>query len=523
MNMKFFPKLTLPGMMLAVAVLYLIATNLVWISIDTQPPFWDMAYHQSRALHVLDSFAAHGWRAIPLAAKETGNYPPLYYLILSLFYAVFGRAAFAAQLANLPAIVLLAFATHGIAKKFLDPPAAAVAAILAGFFPFMIWISRESLIEYWLVALVAAAMLALLRADASGSRRHWLIFGATCGLGMLAKWTFPIYLWLPAIWCARKNFKKALAAAGLTCLISGYWYISNAGKFKAIWQLAASGGKNEGDPAAFSWQSLVFYIRVLEGYQLFLPLFVLFIAAIAVMMFHSKDKPGESWTPIFLWLLGGWFGLILISNKDPRYSLPLLPAVAIVGSVLFQKRRIAVAMLMVFLVFQHYLVSFGIPLLPERSVLVRGRQGPISWDWNLYSQTYFNVLGKPVRGDWPIEKILLEITSARPAPVKLGIIPDIPRCDSHAFEFFINLRHYPVIVNTLWTYDEAAFFQNDYVLFSGRDQGFLPYSSPDSERIISYIVDHAPEFRVVRTYKLPSGQSIELRKVERKIRTQSDP
>jgi 4-amino-4-deoxy-L-arabinose transferase-like glycosyltransferase len=500
------------GTFLIVATLFLIAANLVWLSIDTRPPFWDMAYHQNAALRILDDFSVNGIKAVASVPGESGNYPPLYYCITALFYALFGRTDHAARWANLPAIILLALVTYSIAKRYLDPPAAAIAAVLANFFPFMLWISRESLIEYWLIVLVATSILALLRTNEFADRRFSLIFGATCGLGMLTKWTFAVYVWLPALWYARKNPKNAFLAAGVTCLISAYWYVPRFGVLKEAWELASAGGRNEGDPAVFSWQSVVFYIRLLEGYQLFLPIFVLFIVGIFWILFRSHE--GNSWVPVALWLLGGWLGLTLIGNKDPRYSAPLLPAVAIICAAPLQERRAAAVGLFGFLLFQHYLVSFGIPKLPEKIVLARGIQGPLSWDWNLYIQTYLGVWGKPLRQDWQIERVLKEVTSAHGGTVKLGIIPDIPRFDSHAFELCINLRHYPVVINKLWTFDESAFYQNDYVIFSEREQGYPGLTPPDGIRISSYVVDHPQQFHVLDRFELPGRQFIRLYKVD---------
>jgi 4-amino-4-deoxy-L-arabinose transferase-like glycosyltransferase len=504
-------KLTGSDAVLILATLYLIAANLVWIAIDTRPPFWDMAYHQSAALRIYDQFASDGIHAFTAAAKISGHYPPLYYFVTALFYAVFGKSVDAAQWANLPALILLAFSTFMIARRLLEPPAAALAAILANFFPFMLWISRESLIDYWLVALVAASVMVLLRTDEFSDTRWSFIFGVMCGLGMLTKWTFALYVWLPAIWYGRKHWKNALLAAGVTCVISAYWYVPQAGILRSVWQLAAQGGKNEGDPAVLSWQSVVFYVRALEGYQLFLPLFAIFVVGVVILLRSNYKR----WIPVFLWLLGGWLGLVLIGNKDPRYSAPLLPAVAVICAVPFQKRQVAGGLLLALLIFQHYLVSFGIPWLPPKMVLARGVSGPISWDWNVYTQNYLDVWGKPLNEDWQIERTLKEITASHKGMVRLGIIPDIPRFDSHAFEFYINLRHYPVVINKLWTFDEPAYFQNDYLLFSEDDQGFLPLSVPDWRRINSYVADHSQQFRMVDRFKLPGGQSIRLYEIDR--------
>ena len=41
--------------LLAAGLLYILVTNVIWMIIDTRPPFWDMAYHQSTALRMHDA------------------------------------------------------------------------------------------------------------------------------------------------------------------------------------------------------------------------------------------------------------------------------------------------------------------------------------------------------------------------------------------------------------------------------------------------------------------------------------
>ena len=49
--------------------------------------------------------------------------------------------------------------------------------------------------------------------------------------------------------------------------------------------------------------------------------------------------------------------------------------------------------MMALLLVQHYLVSFGVRRLPETVVLAKGIEGPLSWNWNLYTQRYFDLWG----------------------------------------------------------------------------------------------------------------------------------
>src|SRR5262249_42511355 len=146
----------------------------------------------------------------------------------------------------------------------------------------------------------------------------------------------------------------------------------------------------------------------------------------------------RAWMPVVLWALSGWLGLMLFQNKDPRYSAPLLPAIALITARVFQKREALFLPLIPLLLFQHYLVSFGVPQLPASVAVMKGVNGPLSWDWNLYTQRYFGLWGPPANEDWKIEHVLQTVSQG--GDVRLGMVPDIPRFDAQAFEFYITLR-----------------------------------------------------------------------------------
>src|SRR5262245_25461721 len=349
--------------LLAGALIYLTAANIVWIVRDTRPPFWDMAGHELGALRIYHAVENSGLSGLSEIPREhlTGFYPPFYHLVVAGIWAVFGKSVDVAQLANLPALALLMFATYGIAATVLSPRPAAIAAVLTVFYPYLLWISRETIIDFWLSAIVAASMWALIKTKEFSDLRWSIVFGALAGIGMLTKWTFPFFLILPAIWCARRNWKNAVAAAAIAAALASFWYIPSVSQLAQFAKLNTAGGAFEGDPDRLSFAAIIFYVRILEGYQLFLPLFVAFIAGALTLRKHYNEK----WFPILLWLVGGWLGLLLFQNKDPRYSAPLLAAVAIVTASAFRNTKLLTGALLVFLVFQHYLVSFGIRSLPE--------------------------------------------------------------------------------------------------------------------------------------------------------------
>jgi 4-amino-4-deoxy-L-arabinose transferase-like glycosyltransferase len=469
-----------------------------------------MAYHQTTAVRILHSFSDHGLRVFLLIPQLSGLYPLLYPTIVALFFALFGATVDVAQSVTFPAIAILMLATYGIARRVLPPIQAALAGVLVIFYPYMLWLSRETVIEYWLSSLVALAVYVLYRTNNFSSAKECFVFGVICGFGMLTKATFVLYVGVPALWFAWRNLKNAVIAAVPALLISAYWFLPQWAAFQQYLIGTATYGRVEGDPDVFTWQSVLFYIRTLEGYEIFLPLFLVFIAGLVYALRSYKRE----WIPIFLWVGGGSLALILIQNKDPRFYAPLLAGVAVISAAALTRIRLTLVLLIPLLLFQHYLVSFGIRSLPEAVVLVEGTKGFFDWNWNLYTQSYFGLWGRPAHEDWRVEYVLENVAEDK-QPVALGMIPTIPRFDPEAFEFYIALHKYQVEIRRLWGADVSALANNDYIVLCENDQGYASLFSNEMPKLNEFVLAHPDRFQLVQRFTLPNADIIRLYKVQR--------
>src|SRR5262249_18186620 len=259
--------------------------NFIWVSRDTRPPFWDMAAHASSALHIYDAFARGGPPAVIAIPRLhlTGPYPPLYQTVIAATWSIFGKTLFVARVANVLAVAILMLATYGVGCFVVERWTAAVAAVLVSFYPVMLWLSRETMIDYWLAAIVAVAVWVLFKTHGFTNRPWSIAFGVIAGLGMLTKWTFVFFLIFPAIWFALRNWRNAAVAGSIMAAFTAYWYLPSLPALRQFLSINTAGGVFEGDPERMSVAAVVFYIRALEGYQLFLPLFVAFIAGIVLL------------------------------------------------------------------------------------------------------------------------------------------------------------------------------------------------------------------------------------------------
>src|SRR4030095_8345405 len=114
-------------------------------------------------------------------------------------------------------------------------------------------------------------------------------------------------------------------AAAIAAVIASYWYVPQFATMPKFWRQVAVASQNEQDPARFSLESWIYYIRVLQGSILFLPLFIAFLAGLFVVI-RNWRLSSSKWATLLLYLVGSWAGLMVLPNEDPRYAVASLPA-----------------------------------------------------------------------------------------------------------------------------------------------------------------------------------------------------
>jgi hypothetical protein len=219
-------------------------------------------------------------------------------------------------------------------------------------------------------------------------------------------------------------------------------------------------------------------------------------------------------------ILGGWLSMTLLRTKDPRFTMPLLGLLAIVAAAWTQSwgdsrlPRAAKTMLVGALCLQAYAINFGISWLPQRVVIAEGYQGSFRWDWNLYMQDYFGILGRPQREDWKQAEILRRISqhaAKYKAPVSLAVVPDLPRFSAANFDLMARLAGVAMHVDHPQLADRGirSFDGYDYVLMTEGDQG-AAWTTSAAKELNKIIVDEHEVFQLIELYPLPNGESARL-------------
>ena len=211
--------------------------------------------------------------------------------------------------------------------------------------------------------------------------------------------------------------------------IAGLWYAPNLARLIRYFGENAQVGALEGEPPVFSFQSFIYYFRLLEGYQLYAVLFMLLAGGFVFVISRSALRDPGLWGAM---VAGGWFAMTLLRTKDPRFTMPLLalllliPAVWLASWGIGALGRAAQVLVMAVLILQAYAINFGITWLPQQVVLMPGYQGSLRWDWQLFSQHYFGILGAPRQEDWQQNEIIDRVSdeaTKRGTAASLALVP----------------------------------------------------------------------------------------------------
>ncbi|MBU2518326.1 MAG: glycosyltransferase family 39 protein, partial [Proteobacteria bacterium] len=321
--------------------------------------------------------------------------------------------------------------------------AAGVAgAVLVALIPASAGLAREVLMEVCLAAMVAWGVWALARSQGLSRRRWLLALGALAGLGMLAKWTYAMYMLGPVAWCLYSGRRRGLAvdwrgvawSLVIGAAVSLPWYLhSPATLIKNMMINAGPVALREGDPPVFSLDGLLYYPLSLVNDQMFLPLAVLVAVGLAAGLIWRRKETAL----LAVWFLAGLVLISLLRNKDSRYLYPLLApaclfAVGWAGMLGSRWLRLAALAAVVALGAAHFgAVSYGWgALAQERVWRVGAKPLRVSGERAVYAR-------RPSPHHWQLPAILDAVAADWPRgsrPPRLGVVASLTYFNKPAFQ-----------------------------------------------------------------------------------------
>jgi hypothetical protein len=459
----------------------------VWLAIDRRPPEWDHANHLERALLCTRDIRAGDGRAI---LERSSFYPPLAICTAGAFGLVLPPDA-AATAALLVFLAVGMLAVYLLGREVAGGSTGVAAALLFGGAPFVVYSTLLFQLDLPLASMVALALVVLLASDDFRRVGPSLGAGVVCGLGMLTKPTFALYVLPVALLLLVRGRRRGLVGAGVTTLVAAAlslpWFGPRLfGLGAQVDARAFAQAAEAGHPDPFTLMGLTFYVRWL-GYQLGLVTAVLALAGIVVAAIRRQ------WF-LLVAALAPFVVLEVIRNKNLRYSLPVLGALAVLAALSLDTlparvRRVAAVALIALGVVQVSTITAGVPpntLLP-------------------WLKTWWLPTAVASRADWRHHEILALLErDRRGAPATVSVVPNFAVFSVSNFRYYALRDGYDIQFVRAWDDPPLGI---DYMILKTGDVG-PSWTAEKSRRVAERLVADphlARVFPVIGEFPLPDG------------------
>ncbi|TAL48582.1 glycosyltransferase family 39 protein [archaeon] len=277
-------------------------------------------------------------------------YPPLLHIIISFFYIVLGTSFFTGRLV----VLLFALGTlailYKLAKRFFGNKVALLSAILFSVMPLVFYDSITVMTDIPYTFFFLISMYLFLEAFESKQRKYFVLAAVFAALAFFTKWNailiVPI-IFAYALFRKRSQMKNVVLSAFLVFLIISPYLVvmwkTGLASIPFISSLQVSATAKQ-DPQFTTPQGWAYYLDALSTYYFTLPLF---IASIIALIFYINDR-GKYWELLVIWILAYYVFFTILSNKEPRYMMPLLPALLIpLSSFMVLQRKVLIPVLII--------------------------------------------------------------------------------------------------------------------------------------------------------------------------------
>lgn len=526
--------------------------NIWFILKDTKPPAWDQSLHMSLVNVYTQLFGAYRFTDM---ISVSSYYPPFFHLSTTPLFALFGATADVATSVNIIFLGILLFSIYGIGKTLFDRKTGLLAATIISFYPFLINLQRDYLIDFTLVSMVSISIYFLLKSNNFKDIKYSALFGLAFALTILTKWTGVFFLVCPVLWvfyeiyiskkvcaycgkdakgikdgfkhfCSERHKKlyikkgyplflggavnNFLLSSLVLIVVAGIWYAPNLkGVYHNVFHFATLPGTQFSHyPSFLTVESLTYYFTAVNQ-QIYLFFSIIMLIGLFYLI---KTKDYKSQKVFLLLSIAIPFVIFtLIKNNNIRYTIPLVLFFAIVSAfwvVRIDNKKIKITIISLILIvglLQVSTVTFGIP----------------SFDNRFYPHE-----SQPKMEDWRVDDVLDSISLSLPKNpdhrIIVIIVPDRPHVNGRTYEWYRMVRgdQYSVI-NGVYQWEDQPLdsFTNRF-----RDNVLLVdyfVTNPDSEiskygygprvaAMSAIFEQHSSNFTQVSEFGLPDDSHIVL-------------
>ncbi|MBS0231909.1 MAG: glycosyltransferase family 39 protein [Proteobacteria bacterium] len=264
-------------------------------------------------------------------------YPPFFYFVEAILFALFGVSHVVAQFTETIFVFLLAVGAYAFARQWLPRIAAVGVALLTIGTPEIAYWGRQVMLDVPAYALSFVAIVFVCAYLRDAQPKFVYLAAAFFVASIYTKYNFA-FLLLPAVaavWMARgfrvlldRHVLTALGAAFIALLPAAYMFI----RFGAINVDAVAG--QPGDMAKDTFASWSFYAYQMP-HQLGYPIVALAILGLPLALSGRLSVRLEpwAWTMLAVWFLGGYAFVSMIAHKELRHDLMILFPVILLAAL----------------------------------------------------------------------------------------------------------------------------------------------------------------------------------------------
>ncbi|MFH2021232.1 MAG: glycosyltransferase family 39 protein [archaeon] len=342
-----------------VLCIYAVVQNYNILKQDSTIFYYDIAdtYTISKSLYAL--FEKHDFKAFGeyYLNRYYKDYPPLIVFQPFPIYYVLGLSEDNASLSNIVHVCIILFSIFYLGKKVRDRKTGLLSALFLFSVPSFLPFSRVYLPDIALVSIFSLSTVVYYYSEFFSNTKYSLLFGAICGLGMLAKFTFFIYI-IPLVFigfiyrffqyktCKKINSRQFIfniSISILACLaVMSIWYLPHGTLLLSI-QQGETGFDNGLNFAKYNLLEKLFinllqYTKLLFSVKFlglcaffFIPIFSYSLLRLINGPNIKTDLIEIILAPVFI-----IFPLLLFSSSA-RYVFPLLILFSVTSAELINK------------------------------------------------------------------------------------------------------------------------------------------------------------------------------------------
>jgi len=524
--------------LLILLLLFLATTNWVWLTLDTQPPWWDQSnYLQASLQHARCLQKLNLGCFFKNFISFSRTRPPLVMLLNTPVYFFNYRNEDVAVMINVLFMALTFLIIFKICKDYLNPKTAVLSCFLLSIYPVIYGHMRTYLMDIGLMSIVSASIYLLLKCDGFRSLKYSILLGLSLGLGMLTRQSYPAFVVGPFVYIVyksgiippiHKDKNKSffpLSESGLNllyCLIvaialTSFWYIPN---FREAMGLVLY--NNSVEWAILYMPShpnvthfLTSFLTRMTFYGVTALFALLFLCSSIFFFFFKRHKLYDIKRVFTWWMLLPFLMFTFSLNKQERFLSPSLPAVAIITAQgIYQiKNRlirwIGIGFIVVVGLFQFSVDSFNTPILPKISFKPFARCRILLFATR---PSY-----RPMREEWMVEDVLFAIKRDMEEEKKdlstVMLLSDHKAYNANTLNYYSSKERLGIrFLSAAWIDNVASVMEQKnyhYIIYKdANNYATIPLYRKRIYEAFVYLNEHLEEYRIIYKRSLLDGSNI---------------